>query len=571
MINSMKPIYRELRFRLTDNQSEIALRDEVDDLSEQWRSIVENSRDTLRQPRTGKHVLFVSGYGLGSHYLTFEPIIMMALYVRGCRITSLYCDKALPSCEFNVSGSNRPRVIGEFRPGVTRKTIDYQCSKCKHNLEEIYGCLPVDLTGLDRFLTGEDYELAAKLARAVAFEDFRKFTYDGVAVGEEAFASILRATFMGEVQDNGPNRFLATRYLMSGILTARGYEKAYTTLKPDHVVCIHGVYQTHGIAVKVANKLGIPAVVLGGGGIRKSTLVLCHGETYHHQLINEPNDTWKQFPLTDEQKSKTMDYAIKRRHSGAGVDYVSYHHNPIDDVEEVYRLCNIDKTRKIVSLFTNVIWDAQIYYNGNAFKDIFDWIVTSIETLGKNKNVWLVIRIHPAEAQSRIPPRQPMLAEIAKRFPTLPDNVRLVPPESDISSYTLAKESVANIIYGTKMGLEIALMKRPLIICGETFSRNKGYGIDISSKQQYEALLKDIHNISVDVVRNFETALQYAHYYYFRRMLDIPFAMESGGEGGSGKRILIEKLDDLAEGKFPAIDVICKGILELKPFYLGAS
>lgn len=571
LVGSLKPFYREMRFRLTKNRAETIIQKEVDDLSEQWKSIVDNSKDMLKKERNNKHVLFVSGYGLGSHYLTVEPIIMMSLFARGCRITSLYCNKSLPSCEFNIAGNNKPQVIGEFRGGISNKAIDYTCSKCKKNLEQNYGNLPVVLTGLDRYLSVEDYELASTLAHAVPFEHFRTFTHRDIAVGEEAFASILRVTFMGEVQDNTPNRFLVTRYVMSGILTAIAYEKAFSDVNPDSVVCIHGVYQTHGLAIKVANKMGIPSVVLGGGGIRKSTLVLCHNETYHHQLVNESNEIWRQFKLTDDQKIETMDYAVKRRHSGAGVDYFSYHHNPIDDVAEVYRLCKIDKSRKIVSLFTNVIWDAQIFYNGNAFKDIFDWIVTSIDELGRNKNIWLVIRIHPAEAQSQIPPRQPMLGEIKKRFPVLPENVRLIPPESDISSYVLARESVANIIYGTKMGLEIALMKGALIVCGETFSRNKGYGIDITSKEQYKGLLKNIENISVNVDGNFDTALQYAHYYYFRRMLDIPFSTESSIAVGNKKKILIQKLDDLAEGNFEGIDVICNGIIDLKPFYIGAK
>ena len=570
MISLLKPVYRELRFRLAEDRSEAALKEEAEDLSEQWKSIVDNSQDMLRQERNNKHVLFVSGYGLGTHYLTIEPIVMMALYARGCRITSLYCNRSLPSCEFSVFGNNQPKTIAEFRPGISRAALDYRCNKCKNNLERTYGHLPVALTGLEQYLSADDRELAGRLARAVPFEDFRAFTHGGVAVGEEAFASILRATFMGEVQDTPPSRFLVTRYLTSGILTAIGYEKAFSILQPDRVVCIHGIYQTHGIAVKVANKLGIPSVVIGGGGIRKNTSILCHNETYHHQLVDESNDVWKQFELTEDQKTTTLDYAVKRRHSGAGVDYVSYHHNPLEDVAEIYRRCEIDKSRKIVSLFTNVIWDAQIVYKGNAFKDIFDWIVTSIDALAKNKNVWLVVRIHPAEAQSAIPVRQPMLGEIRKRFAKLPENVRLILPESDISSYTLAKESVANIIYGTKMGLEIALMKRPLIICGETFSRNKGYGIDIHSKEQYEALLGDIHNIDVDVERNFDTALQYAHYFYFRKMLDMPMGSESNGDRNS-KKIMIEKLDDLAEGKLEAMDVVCNGIIGLKPFYIGAK
>lgn len=571
MINRLKPIYREVRFRLSEDPAEIALREEAEDLSEQWRSIVQNSGEPLRRPANGTHVLFVSGYGLGTHYLTVEPIIMMALHARGCRITSLYCNRSLPSCEFCTWGNNEPKVLPEFRPGVSQAALGFQCNKCKTNLERAYGSLPVALAGLDRYLSAEDRASAARLAGTVPFEEFRSFDHQGVAVGEEAFASILRATFMGEVQDNPSSRFLVNRYLTSGILTAIAYEKAFSSLQPDRVACIHGVYQTHGIAVKVANKLGIPSVVIGGGGIRKNTVILCHKQTYHHQLIDEPNDVWKQFELTAEEKTQTMDYAVKRRHSGAGVDYISYHHNPVEDVDEIYRRCDIDRSRKIVSLFTNVIWDAQIIYKGNAFKDIFDWMVTSINALAKNKNVWLLIRIHPAEAQSAIPVKQPMVGEIKKRFPTLPENVRLILPESDLSSYTLAKESVANIIYGTKMGLEIGLMKRPLLICGETFSRNKGYGIDISSKQQYEALLADIESIDVDLERKFDTALQYAHYLYFRKMLDMPMGVEAAGTGRNRKKILVRRLEDLAEGKLEAIDVICNGIIGLRPFYIGAK
>lgn len=570
MVNLLKPLYRELRFRLIEDRSEAALKQEVEDLSEQWRSIVERSAEVLEQPRNNKHILFVSGYGLGNHYLTIEPIVMMALYARGCRITSLYCNKSLPSCEFNLWGNNDPKMIAALRPGISRAALDYQCNKCKSNLERTYGHLPVALTGLEQYLSADDRERASRLARAVPFEDFRSFTYDGVAVGEEAFASIIRATFMGEVQDSPSSRFLVPRYLTSGILAAIGYERAFSSLKPDRVVCIHGIYQTHGIAIKVANKLAIPSVVIGGGGIRKNTAILCHEKTYHHQLIDEPNDVWQQFELTEEQKTKTMDYAVKRRHSGAGVDYISYHHDPVEDVEEIYRRCDIDRSRKIVSLFTNVIWDAQIVYKGNAFKDIFDWMVTSINALGRNQKVWLVIRIHPAEAQSAIPLGQPMLGEIRKRFPRLPENVRLILAESDISSYTLARESVANIIYGTKMGLEIALMRRPLIICGETFSRNKGYGIDITSKQQYESLLADIQNVDFDVDRSFDAAIRYAHYFYFRKMLDMPLGSESNGVSRDRKTILIDKLEDLTEGKLEAIDVICDGIIGLKPFYIGA-
>lgn len=568
------PLAYELKGRLYKTSVQDALKNEVLDIQKQWGKVVDNSKEMINKIENSpknSHILFVTGYGVGTHFLTVEPIVAMALYARGNKISSLYCNKSLPSCEFSMVGNDKPKALSEIRYGLTDKVICSRCNTCADNIKTTYGFLPIELHGLDKYLSEEDYKTADELSRKVKFNDFRDFSYDGVKVGEEAFASILRATFMGEVQDSPLNRYLVQRYVLSGILTSMGYERAYKDIKPDRIVCIHGIYQTHGLAVKIANKLSIPVIVLGGGGIRKDTAVVCHNETYHRQLVNEDNSVWQQFSVSEEEKKKTFEYAIKKRSNGGGADYLSYHPNPIEDVEYLYKECNIDSSRKIVSLYTNVIWDAQIIYEGNSFKDIFDWIETSIIELGKNNNIWVVTRIHPAESKGGNPTKQPMLAEIKKRFKNLPNNVRIITPESDLSSYTLANESIANIIYGTKMGLEIALMKKPLIVCGETFSRNKGYGLDVSSKEEYIDLCKNIHNYQVDVDEKLNIALQYAHYFYFRKMIDLPIETNVAGKAGSGKKLKFNSLEDLSQGKDEGIDTICNGIMNLKPFYIGAK
>ena len=134
--------------------------------------------------------------------------------------------------------------------------------------------------------------------------------------------------------------------MVSGILTVKGYIRAFRSLSHDRIVCIHGVYQTRKLAVKVAKKLKIPVIVMGGGGIRKNTVVMCHKETYHHQLVNEDNSKWINYNLTKDEIDKTLKYAISKRNSGNGADYLSYHPNPIEDTDYLYSNYNIILNQK---------------------------------------------------------------------------------------------------------------------------------------------------------------------------------------------------------------------------------
>jgi hypothetical protein len=559
----LRLLWVELRYRYNKFTN---YGDLTHNLVQQWKSVLREA-DFGRSAPSMK-IMFVTGYGLGAHYQAIEPMIISALRIRGVSVASLFCDKALPACEFNINGNNSIKVPLPFRSGITHSSICSMCDKCSDNIKNFYPVLGVDLHSLSSYISNEDFKCAIEFANKYNLINFRGAVFEGIAIGEEAYSSILRATFKGEVEDAPETHSLIERYLVSGVLTAIGYKKAMESIKPDKLVCIHGIYQTHGLAVKVANQLKIPVIVIGGGGIRKDTVVVCHGVTYHHQLIEESNDIWENKELSKEEKEKVLKYTLLKRSNGGGVDYLSYHPNPIENSEYIFSNFNVNKSRKIISIFTNVIWDAQVVYKSNVFDSMFDWLWTTIEQLATNEGVWVFIRIHPAEIKGGVPTLQPISDEIKKRYPKLPNNVRVVLPENDLSSYVLAQNSHVNIIYGTKMGLEIALLKRPLIICGETFSRNKGYGLDISSRVQYDNVLSNINNHNFDVEKAFERAIKYANYFYFRRMIDLPITTISSKEGGVRRLLNISNVDELGPGKIKGIDVICDGILNGSSFIL---
>jgi len=561
------PLIKEIKFWLAKYRDSNKY-SEYENLISQWRPLLQGKNHRIEEGY-GQNILFITGYGLGAHYYTLEPILMQALKQRGAKVSSLICGQSLPACEFNTNGNNEPRVRFQQRNGLLKSTITSRCNLCNGNSREVLRELDIDIVTIGNYLSQDDYIVAKNLVKHVDLKNFRNFEFDDIAVGEEAFASILRATFKGEVGESKSEDYLKKRYLIAGILTSKAYFRAFSKLKPKKIICIHGVYQIHGLAVKVAKKLGIPIDVIGSGGIRKNTIIACHGQTYHHQLINEDNAIWSEARLTESQVLKTLKYAKDKRNSGSGVDYTSYHPNPIEDSSALLSALNISKEDTIIAAYTNVIWDAQVVYSSNVFNDIFDWLWTTIDTIATNKKIILVIRIHPAETKGGVPTRQPMLAEIQKRYPTLPENVKIIPPSSDLSSYTLASMAKANIIYGTKMGLEIALMKSPLIIAGETFSRNKGYGYDVTSKKKYIEILKDLNAFvgNINIEKCYDKALKYAHYFYFRRMLDLPLKDENLNFKKTTK-LNFSELNSLDPGNSEALDTICNGILKNTEFYL---
>ena len=60
------------------------------DIMKQWKLMLQQM-DTNEIDGNSEHILFVTGYGLGSHYYMIEPIIMQALKQRGAKVSSLIC------------------------------------------------------------------------------------------------------------------------------------------------------------------------------------------------------------------------------------------------------------------------------------------------------------------------------------------------------------------------------------------------------------------------------------------------------------------------------------------------
>jgi hypothetical protein len=336
--------------------------------------------------------------------------------------------------------------------------------------------------------------------------------------------------------------------------------------KFDLAVFHHGIYVPQGIIGELARAQDV-GVVTWTAAYRKQCFIFSHDDTYHHTLRDEPISEWENMRWDDSLEREVMAY-LDSRWEGSR-DWISFHEAPEFKIDAIANEIGIDFSKPTIGLLTNVAWDAQLHYPVNAFPTMIVWLIETIRYFAQRPDLQLLIRVHPAEIRGTVPSRQPVVAEIAKAFPTLPPNVFVIPPESPVSTYAAMLQCDSVIIYGTKTGVELASYGMPIVVAGEAWIRNKGMTRDASSSEEYRALLDQLPvGTKLDAATR-ARARRYAFHFFFRRMIPIA-GMEPTGTFPPS-RVRLHSLDELRPERDAGLDVICSGILNHAPFIYPAE
>ena len=372
-------------------------------------------------------------------------------------------------------------------------------------------------------------------ARAGALRFFARGSLDGEAAGEAVLRRYFRAALY---------TVLALRALLRRTRYRRGG-------RPSRHLCAPGHGQRRGPLPRAS------AWSPRNPGYRKQTFIFSHGDTYHHTMMDEPVEVWEDLDLGERGGAKIRDYLTSRRTGSQ--DWIWFHEKPRFDPDWIARQLGVDFTKPCVGLLTNVVWDAQLHYPVNAFPGLLEWLIETIGYFAKRPELQLLVRVHPAELHGTPPSRQRAADEIEQAFPKLPPNVFVIPPESPVSTYALLDQCQAAIIYGTKMGVELTSIGKPVIVAGEAWIRNKGLTLDAANRDDYFALLDRLPNIDPLDEATVARANRYAFHFFFRRMIELDVMDPTGG--WPPYRPALEGLGALEPGASSGLDVICDGIL----------
>ena len=517
--------------------------------------------EALGRSANGPRVLIPTSVGGLAAATILEGLLGVALTLRGANVRFLLCDRVLPACLHVHAGKiKNTGIISDY---LLKTQV---CPGCLARGNAVYQSIGLPVLYYGSFLTEQDKVDGQQLAHGIPLGEIRTYERDGVALGEHALAGALRFFASGNLPETSEGESILRRYFEAALLTDMVTRRIQAQYTPEVAVFHHGIYIPQGIIGEVARSKGM-RVVNWQVGYRKKCFIFSHRETYHHTLISEPTTHWENVVWTSRLEEETMSY-LKSRWYGTQ-DWIWFHDQPKHDAEQITRETGLNFSRPTVTLLTNVYWDAQLHYKANAFRDMLDWVLQTIDYFSKRPDLQLAIRIHPAEVRGAIPSRQPLLDEIIKMYPTLPANIYVVPPESQVSTYVLCENSNSVIIYGTKTGVELTAMGIPVIVAGEAWIRNKGLTRDAVSPETYFAILDELpvrSRLDKETVRR---AQKYAFHFFFRRFL--PIECIEPGSAEVPYVIRLENLEDLLPGKDPGLDVICDGILTGSEFIYPAE
>jgi len=533
-----------------------------------WPALVQGSPElwsqALSDAAAGRRVLFASAIGGHPQFTVVESALAIALTLRGAHVDSLICDAALPACQRAKVTLPEPRALIDDRIG------ELICESCVSRGRKVFNIPGLNRLEMSVFLRPDERRLAREIATSLPPDEIASYVHEGLPIGEHAKAGALRYYGVGDLQHEPEGERVLRRFLEASLLTAFATRRVLEEGRYDVVVTNHGIYVPHGVINAVARQGGARTVTWNTA-YRRQCAIFSHDETYHHTLMDEPVSAWEDMPWSQAREDEIMAYLQSRQRGDR--DWIWFNRNASQDVDQFASTVGLDWSKPVVGMLTNVVWDAQLHYPANAFRSMLDWLIKTIAYFQRRPDLQLLIRVHPGELA---PPggvtmsRQPAAEEIRKAFPRLPKNVFVIPPENPLSTYAAMDRCDSVIIYGTKTGVELTSFGIPVIVAGEAWIRNKGLTLDASSEADYLKILDSLpvgRRLDEDTTQR---ARKYAYHFFFRRMIPLPF-LKYRDDQWPPFMVKLKSLDELGEGRFPGLDVICDGILSGAPFIYRAE
>ncbi|NKD56038.1 MULTISPECIES: hypothetical protein [unclassified Haematospirillum] len=336
----------------------------------------------------------------------------------------------------------------------------------------------------------------------LSLQGIKAWTFEGCWIGPQIISTLSRIRFEGSVDFTNPEVRRCLRGLLVStlehVLRAR---KLIEQHPADLALTIEANYAVFGPLVDVAICHGCNVIQMvqpwkdDALTFRRITPVT--RRDHPSSVARNTLDFLVLRPWTDREQ-QVLDQMFKDRYGGRWFlqerNQCNTRYYTPDELTQRFRL---DRAKPTAVVFSQVLWDANLFYGDDLFEDAGEWFVETVRAACANPALNWLIKLHPANVWKRkyegITQEYAEQVLIDRSIGTLPDHVMLIAADDDISTLSLFEFIDYGVTVRGTSGMELVCFGKHCVTAGTGRYSGLGFTLDSTSRQQYLQRLACLH------------------------------------------------------------------------------
>jgi hypothetical protein len=497
-------------------------------------------------------ILIFSPYALWESHTIYEETIAKSCLAHGATVEYLLCDGLLPECDLHwdsKTASPRPFDL---------------CRRCQNEAKTSLNNLDFPYRWLGDFVSQAERAAAFAWAQGVPPAEFRQASFAGNPLGEWVLSSVI-SYFRQYPPDITDWHVVNVHrgFLFSAALVATGITKYLQANAIDSALLFNGRQSITRVALEIFRQNGIRVLTHERAEFQRGHLNV---KPNAHCMSLEPFKAiwaaWAEVPLNRDALAATLKWLIQRRY-GANLAWIPFNTSFTRDSALRTRL-NLSRNKRLWALFTSStdetagdpLWRGPYESQAAWVRDVVQWVA-------RRDDVELVIKVHPnLGGNDYIGKAVDELRIYQEMKGTLPANVRIVLPEDAVNAYSLADEADVGLTFGSTIGLEMAMLGKPVLLASRALYECGSKILTLRSQEALSRMLEECLQSTADREIQRE-AFRLAHYYFAS---ELPFPAVTV-LGLYKMKLNYAHRDDLGPGKDGSLDRICNFLIGGRPLF----
>jgi hypothetical protein len=350
------------------------------------------------------------------------------------------------------------------------------------------------------------------LGQPLSLQLVKKWHFEGSWIGPQIISTLSRIRFEGMVDFSDPVVRLRVKEILAPclehVLRARKFMRAYPATLG---LTIEANYAVFGPLVDMAIAEGAPVIQMiqpwkDDGLIFRRLTASTRREHPSSVAIDTLNEVVRR-PWTDVEESALKQLFADRYGGRWFLQARNQKNTRAYTRDELISRFSLNPKKPIAVVFSQVLWDANLFYGDDIFEDYGQWFVETVRAACANTAVNWLVKIHPANVWKRsyenVTSEYAETALIRREIGELPPHVKIIRADDDVSTLSLFE----NIDYGVTVrgtsGMELACFGKYCVTAGTGRYSGLGFTLDCANKEQYFerlAHLQDVPPMTADDV-----------------------------------------------------------------------